>query len=130
MKVNLIINKRNEVLGYRIKPLDLNQPTVDLEEFPKNFKMGEFLYQDSKLIRKTDVKCIEASVIVSKYSKQQLINAFIEYRNGVNCGIIVEDESTRNEVSKWYKEISDNNLDSMNNPPKCILKFLEVSSWI
>ncbi len=130
MKANILLNKNNEVIGYRKYPLDLTQPTIELEEFPKNLVVGEYKFENNKIVRKTVVNPTQVNRSISKYSKEKLLKAFIEYRNNVNYGLITEDEITHQKMVKWYKAVTDNDVSSINNPPKIILKYLEDNSWI
>lgn len=125
MKVNVILNKNNEVVGYRKNPLDLTQPTIELEEFPEDLIVGEYKFENNKIVKKSNVNNVS-----SKYNKEKLIKAFTEYRNNVNYGLITEDEITHQEMISWYNSITNNDINSINNPPKTILKYLEDNSWI
>lgn len=130
MKANILLNKNNEVIGYRTYPLDLAQPTIELEEFPKNLVVGEYKFENNKIVKKQVVKANTTNSTISKYNKEKLIKAFTEYRNNVNYGLITEDEITHQEMIRWYKAINNNDINSINNPPKVILKYLEDNSWI
>lgn len=125
MKVNVILNKNNEVVGYRKNPLDLTQPTIELEEFPEDLIVGEYKFENNKIVKKSNVNNVS-----SKYNKEKLIKAFTEYRNNVNYGLITEDEITHQEMISWYNSITNNDINSINNPPQTILKYLEDNSWI
>lgn len=130
MKINIIVNKNNEVIGYRTYPLDLTQPTIELEEFPSDLVVGKYKYENNKIVKKAVLNTNTAISTILEYSKEKLIRAFTEYRNNVNYGLITEDDVTHQEMIRWYKAINNNDIDSINNPPKCILKFLEDNSWI
>ena len=130
MKANILLNKNNEVIGYRTYPLDLTKPTIELEEFPKNLVVGEYKFENNKIVRKPLVNPAKVNKTSSKYSKEKLIKAFIEYRNNVNYGLITEDDVTHQEMIRWYKAINNDDTNSINNPPKIILKYLEDNSWI
>ncbi|MGM9969437.1 MAG: hypothetical protein ACI35S_03470 [Anaeroplasma sp.] len=130
MKVNLLLNRENEIIGYRTYPLDLTKPTIDFEDFPKDLIVGEYKYQNNRIVRKQEIKNDISKSSALKYSKEKLLKAFIEYRNNVSYGIITENETVHQEMIQWYKSINNNEINSINNPPKIILKYLEANSWI
>ena len=47
----------------------------------------------------------------------------------MNYGLIIEEAVTHQEMIRWYKAINNDDVDSINNPPKNILKYLENDSW-
>lgn len=129
MKANVILNKKNEVIGYRTYPLDLTQPLIEVEDFPKDLSTDNYIFFNNKIVKKTNVN-LETKSSIIKYSKDKLLKAFTEYRNNVNYGLITEDDVTHQEMISWYKAINNNDINSINNPPKIILKYLEDNSWI
>ena len=129
MKVNLIVNAKNEVCGYRKYPLDPSKPMIELEDFPENFDVGEYIFVNNQIVKKGVLNNVASNNNV-KYSKEQLIRAFYEYRNNVNYGIIMEDESNHQETVSWYNAINCDDINAINNPPKIILKYMEGTSWI
>ena len=129
MKANVILNKKNEVIGYRTYPLDLTQPLIEVEDFPKDLTTDNYIFFNNKIVKKTNAN-LETKSSIFKYSKDKLLKAFTEYRNNVNYGLITEDDVTHQEMISWYKAINNNDINSINNPPKIILKYLEDNSWI
>ncbi|MGM9972312.1 MAG: hypothetical protein ACI35W_07875 [Anaeroplasmataceae bacterium] len=123
MKVNIRLNNNNEVIGYSLYPIDLNKVVIDIPKIPIDFLGGNYIYKDNKIVKKDDS-------ILLKYNKEKLKKAFTEYRNDVNYGVIKEDEITHNQLLNWYKNINNNDVNSINNPPKIILKYLEDNKWI
>lgn len=129
MKANLIVNKNNEIVGYRTYPLDEAQPTVELDGTPENFICGGYKYENNKIVKK-ELSINTQTIVKNKYSKESLIKAFNEYRNNVNYGVIKEDEATHQLVLNWYKSLINNDINSINNPPQVITKYMEDNSWI
>ena len=43
MKVNVLVNKNNDVIGYQKYPLNLAQPVIELEEFPSDLVVGKII---------------------------------------------------------------------------------------
>lgn len=130
MKVNILLNKNNEVRGYRKYPLDLSLPTIELEDFPNDLVGGDYIFENNRIVRKQITQANNVSDTISKYNKEMILKAFIEYRNNVNYGLVTEDEFTHQEMIKWVKAVNDNDINSINNPPKIILKYVEDNSWI
>lgn len=129
MKANLIFNKNNEIVGYRTYPLNEAEPMVELDEAPENFISGGYKYDNNKIVKKT-ISIKTQTTVNNKYSKDNLIKAFNEYRNNVNYGVIKEDEATHQLVLKWYSLLINNDINSINNPPVVIRKYMEDNSWI
>lgn len=129
MKANLIVNKNNEIVGYRTYPLNEAEPMVELDEAPENFICGGYKYENHKIVKK-ELSTNTQTIVKNKYSKESLIKAFNEYRNNVNYGVIKEDESTHQLVLNWYSSLINNDINSINNPPQVITKYMEDNSWI
>lgn len=129
MKVNVLVNKNNDVIGYQKYPLNLAQPVIELEEFPSDLVVGKYKYENNKIVKKTEYHTNTINSPTLNYSKEKLIKAFTEYRNNVNYGLIIEEAVTHQEMIRWYKAINNDDVDSINNPPKNILKYLENDSW-
>lgn len=116
MKVNILLNKNNEVRGYRKYPLDLSLPTIELEDFPNDLVGGDYIFENNRIVRKQITQANNVSDTISKYNKEMILKAFIEYRNNVNYGLVTEDEFTHQEMIKWVKAVNDNDINSINNP--------------
>lgn len=132
MKINVILNKKNEIVGYRTYPLDLAEPSMEAEEFPKDLKVGNYRYENHAIVKPSVKSIMEGKTIIPnpKFSKDKLLKAFAEYRNNVNYGLVAEDENTHQKMINWYKAVNSNDIDSMNHPPQVIIEYLEADSWI
>lgn len=129
MKVNLILNKKREVMGYRTYPLDLSEPVIELADFPKDLVLGNYKYENHTLVKQTKLsESPEDSNLSSR--RERLLKAFQEYRNNVNYGILTESEKTHEEILEWLKKVNQKDASSITNPPAVILAYLEDKSWI
>lgn len=129
MKVNLILNKKREVMGYRTYPLDLSEPVIELADFPKDLVLGNYKYENHTLVKQTKLSESPEDLGLSG-RRERLLKAFQEYRNNVNYGILTESEKTHEEMLEWLKRVNQKDASSITNPPAVILAYLEDKSWI
>lgn len=129
MKVNLILNKKREVMGYRTYPLDLSEPVIELADFPKDLALGNYKYENHTLVKQTKLSESPEDLGLSS-RRERLLKAFQEYRNNVNYGILTESEKTHEEMLEWLKRVNQKDASSITNPPTVILAYLEDKSWI
>lgn len=129
MKVNLILNKKREVMGYRTYPLDLSEPVIELEDFPKDLALGNYRYENHTLVKQTKLSESPEDLGLSS-RRERVLKAFQEYRNNVNYGILTESEKTHEEMLEWLKRVNQKDASSITNPPAVILAYLEDKSWI
>ncbi len=138
MKVNLVLNRKNEIIGYIEKPLDYSMPIVDKEEIPQDLNQNRYKYDNNAIVKITRENSTAVKVVcesnLSKnnqsYNKQTLLDIFNEYKNKVYLGLVKEDEFTHKEMVSWYNAINNDDINAINNPPKIILKYMEGTSWI
>lgn len=105
MKVNLILNKKREVMGYRTYPLDLSEPVIELADFPKDLALGNYKCENHTLVKQTKLSESPEDLGLSS-RRERLLKAFQEYRNNVNYGILTESEKTHEEMLEWLKKVN------------------------
>lgn len=131
MKVNIILNKKNEIVGYRTYPMDLAEPLLEAEEFPKDLQIGNYRFENCMPVKQTaEANSAGRTASSGRFSKDKLLKAFAEYRSNVNYGLILEDKATHQRMVDWYTAVNEGDAESISNPPQVIIRYLEGDSWI
>lgn len=115
----MIINVKLEnekIVGYRTYPISLNEAYIEVDQFPRDLLSGKYRVVDHQLVicNNTDF-----------YDQAMVTSAFERYKNDVFYGVKLESEEVHHEVINWYQNAM--NQHNFTNPPKALLKYLEVS---
>lgn len=125
MKINLLLNEKNVVVGFQTSPLIEDETLFDVEvesiylgySYVKN---GVFYSNKQQAIKEIDEKMKEEKLDFLRLKRKPLLEAFDKWEKAVLRGR--EEDSVS--VMNWYKAILDLNEIDMDFYPDVIAYYL------
>lgn len=125
MKINLLLNEKNIVVGFQTAPLIEDETLFDVEvesiclgySYVKN---GIFYSNKQQAVKEIDEKMVEEKLDLLRKKRKPLLEAFDKWEKAVLRGREEDCEAVMN----WYKAILDLNEIDMDFYPDVIAYYL------